>query len=262
VARGPYGRFARYYDAVYEGMLDYRADCDYLERLFRRALHRRPRSVLDLGCGTGNHAVELARRGHDVLGLDRSNAQLAVARQKVCGTRFPVTFVQGDMARFRLRRQFDAAICMFGGFGYLLTDRDVRSHFGCVRDHLAPDGTYVFEFWQASAVIPGHRSWLARDRPYRLLRLDESTYDSAKHRLTFDFHFYVFRGKAVVDRFSESHALRVHTIREIRKLLSESGFSLAAAYGGTATEHGFTSPKKNTFRITAVARPMANSRHR
>lgn len=260
VSGEPYGRSARYYDAIYADLLDYKADCDYLETLFRRVLGRRPRSVLDLGCGTGNHAIELARRGYEVVGLDLSRSQLAVARRKLLGKRLPVTFVQGDMARFRLRRPFDAAICMFGGFGYLLLDRDVRSHLASVREHLAADGMYVFEFWQESAVIPGHQGWVARDRPHRLLRLSESAYDAARHRLAIDFHFYVFEGRRVVDRFSESHTLRVYAAGEMRELLSESAFALRGAYGGTATRHGFERPRKGTFRITAAARPVPTPR--
>ncbi len=255
-----YGRFARYYDAIYQDLLDYKADCDYLEKLFHERLRRRPASILDLGCGTGNHAIELARRGYEVVGLDVSKPQLAIARQKVRRKRLPVTFVHGDMARFHLRRQFDAAISMFGGFGYLLSDREVLSHFTSVRDHLPTDGMYVFEFWQESGVIPGRQDWLVRDRPYRLLRLSESTFDRAKHRLTIDFHFYVFQGSRVVDRFSESHAVRVYSLREMRKILSRSALALSAAYGGTATRHGHAPPKKATFRITAIARPVPKFR--
>src|SRR3972149_6103014 len=95
VSAGPYGRFARYYDAVYDGVLDYHADCDYLDSLFRRFLRRRPKSVLDLGCGTGSHAIELGRRGYEVVGLDLSKSQLAVAGRKLRGKDLPVTFVQG-----------------------------------------------------------------------------------------------------------------------------------------------------------------------
>lgn len=255
-----YGRFARYYDEIYHEILDYKADCDYLETLFRQRLHRRPESILDLGCGTGNHAIELARRGYEVVGLDKSVSQLAVARQKVSGRGLPVKFIHGDMVKFRLRRRFDAVICMFGGFGYMLSDRDLRSHFASVREHLPTDGVYVFEFWQESAVVPGHQSWLARDRPHRLLRLDQASFDRAKHRLTIDFQFYVFRGKQLADRFSEAHTVRVYALPEMRKLLLRSGFELSAAYGGTATKKSLARPKKATFRIMAIACPLPRLR--
>jgi SAM-dependent methyltransferase len=257
-----YGRFARYYDEVYRDIVDYKADADYLETLFQRFLRRRPRAVLDLGCGTGNHAVELARRGHKVTGLDASRAQLEIARAKVRGRRHRATFLQGDMRGFRLHGPFDAAVCMFGSFGYLLTDADVLAHFAAVRRHLPPDGIYAFEFWQESAAIPGLQSWLTRERPHRLLRLSQSRLDHARHRLTIDFHFYVFKGNRVVDRFSESHTTRLYTVREVRRLLNRAGLSLAAAFAATPKVKGFARPGKKTFRVMAVARPIPKLRAR
>ena len=76
-----YGRFARYYDRIYDGIVDYEGDVDFLERAFLR-FRRKPRTILDLGCGTGNHDLPLARRGYEVTGLDRSQAMLVQARKK------------------------------------------------------------------------------------------------------------------------------------------------------------------------------------
>ncbi|MEK6851919.1 MAG: class I SAM-dependent methyltransferase [Candidatus Thermoplasmatota archaeon] len=256
---GPYARFAKYYDLVYEELLDYRGDCDSLEALFRRFLGTRPRSVLDLGCGTGNHAVILGERGYDVLGLDRSRPQLAVARAKVDGRSLPVSFVQKDMRRFDLRRRFDAAICMFGGFGYLLTDRDVVSHFVAVRRHLAAAGLYVFEFWQESGVIPGHKGWVLRERPFRIIRLDRSTHDPRRHRLSVEFRFFVFDRDRLRERFGESHVLRLYRTAEIRRLLARGGMRLVAAYAGRQRPGRFPAVRENSFAVLAVARPGARS---
>src|SRR5213593_20919 len=160
----PYERFARYYDAIYERIVDYDADCDYLESLCRRFLRRKPKSVLDLGCGTGNHAIELGRRGYEVVGLDISKSQLSVAHTKLRGKNLPVTFVQGDMARFDLKPRFDMAICMFGGFGHMLSASEVASHFASVRRHLGPGGLYVFEFWHEPAAYDHHESYVYRQK--------------------------------------------------------------------------------------------------
>lgn len=252
---GPYEKFARYYDTIYDGILDYKADCDYLESLFDRFLHRRPNSILDVGCGTGNHAVELGRRGYEVVGLDISKSQLEVAREKVRGTRLPVKFVQGDMARFDLRRRFDATVCMFGGFGHLRSAREVRSHFASVRDHLAADGTYMFEFWHEPAAFDFHQSYVHRPGQPELIRLDESRTDRRRHQLAMTFRFFVLSGGQVVDRFTEVHIARLYTVPEMRRLVGDTGFVLEALYGGTGTKKTMRAPRSSTFRITAVVRP-------
>lgn len=251
----PYERFAKYYDVIYHDLVDYAGDADYLEALFRKSFGRKPESVLDLGCGTGTHAIELARRGYDVAGVDVSRAQLQEARAKAREEGLSITFTQQDMRNIDLDRTFDAAISMFGGFGYLLTDHDVLSHFRHVRSHLNPDGLYAFEFWQESAVERDHRGWVHREKPFRLIRLDRNHHDVKRHRLTFDFTFFVFDGDRLEETFTETHTVRMYTIAEMRRLLTKAGFRLSAAYGATREKKGFTPALRNSFRVMAVAQP-------
>ncbi len=252
----PYGRFARYYDFIYDRLVNYRGDVAFLGAIFRKFSKERPRDLLDLGCGTGNHAVLLARRGYQVTGLDVSPAQLGIARRKARAMGLPVRFVRGDMASFDLGATFDAAICMFGGFGYLIRDRDVLSCFRSVLRHLRPRGLFVFEFWQSSGTMPSpHKSWLQLRGPeYELIRLDESRFDPRTRLLPGEFRFFVIRGGRVVDRFTEAHPMRTYTVAEMRRLLARGGFDLVGAYGVTNREKGFRRPRRNDFRVMAVAR--------
>lgn len=76
--------------------------------------------VLDVGCGTGRHAIELARRGYAVTGLDLSPAMLGEARVRAAGAGVAVRWVQADAAAFDLPEGFDGAICLCeGAFGLL-----------------------------------------------------------------------------------------------------------------------------------------------
>ena len=249
-----YGRFAKYYDLIYRDIVDYKGDCDYLEKLFRKfGGERRAHAVLDLGCGTGNHAIELARRGHQVMGIDLSAAQLREARAKVRRQKLAVRFLHGDMRRFDLGRRFDAAIAMFGGFGHVLSDRDVVSHFRCVRRHLEAGGLYAFEFWQESAAFDRVRSWVLRENALRIIRLDDSRTDRVRHRLRIDFRFFVLDGDRLRERFRETHVVRLYALPEIRRLLSRGGLKLVAAYAATPANKGFEPVRKDDFRVMAVA---------
>lgn len=76
--------------------------------------------ILDVGCGTGRHAVELARRGFSVTGLDVSAAMLAQAAQAADRAGVHVEWVRSDATRFSLPTEYDAAVCLCeGGFGLL-----------------------------------------------------------------------------------------------------------------------------------------------
>src|SRR2546426_1103823 len=137
-----FDRIAEYYDVLHDGV-DYPAECNLLERVFSRFLGGRPVTILDLGCGTGNHALELASRGYQVTGINASPGMVRVARKKARG-RTKATFVKGDMRRFDLGHTFDAAMCLDGAFTHLLTDRDLLAH---LRKALARAGMQIVRFF-------------------------------------------------------------------------------------------------------------------
>ncbi len=252
---GSYERFAAYYDFIYEEIVNYEGDVDFLEAIFRRRMHPRPRSLLDLGCGTGNHDLRLAARGYDVTGPDRSADQLAVARRKAKKARLDVRFVRGDMRSFHLGRTFDAAVCMFGAFGYLTRVSDLVRCLASLRRHLSSDGLFVFEFWQTSAVRPQQDWFHKAGREYELVRLSEGRFDVRRHLLSVEFRFFVFRSRRVLDRFDETHTVRTFAIPEMRGILRRGGFDLRATYAATPEKKTFRPASPDTFRIMAIARP-------
>lgn len=257
-----YGRFARYYDFIYRDLVNYAGDVAFLQAVFRRWMTERPARILDLGCGTGSHDLPLARRGYEVTGLDLSSAQLAVARDKARRAHLRIRFVRGDMRSFDLRRTFDAAVCMFGAFGYLLEPSDVQSCLRSIRRHLRPGAVFVFEFWQSRAARPaGFQSWFHKVGPeYELVRLSESRYDPATRLLPIDFRFFIFRGERMLDRFDETHTIRTYDVDRLRKALETGGFDPLAMYAATPQEKAFRPVRKDTFRIMAVARPRSDAR--
>ncbi|HYM40642.1 MAG TPA: class I SAM-dependent methyltransferase [Thermoplasmata archaeon] len=255
--RSAYRRFAAYYDFIYHDLVNYDGDVDFLEAVFRRTMRSPPRALLDLGCGTGNHDLPLARRGYEVTGLDLSQAQLAIARRKARNARLPVRFVHGDMRTFRLGRTFDAAVCMFVAIGYLTRSMDFVRCLRSLRRHLNPGAVFVFEFWHTPAARP-RDDWFHKAGPeYELIRLGEGRYDVHRHLVSVAYHFFVFRSRKILDRFDEDHVLRTYTIPEMRALLRRCGFDLVGAYAATNVQKGFRRPARDTFRIMAVARARA-----
>lgn len=143
--------YAASYDALYADK-DYEAECDLLEEIFGRS-GRAVRTVLDLGCGTGAHAIRLAQRGFEVVGVDISDGMLEVAKRRAAQPASSgVSFVRGDIRAIRLNRQFDAVIGMFAVLGYQTTDEDVRQTLQTVRSHLDPGGPFIFDVWYGPAV--------------------------------------------------------------------------------------------------------------
>lgn len=133
--------YARKYDG--EGFVQgTRGECDFIEREIGTDKSRR---ILDIGCGTGRHAIELARRGYAVVGVDLSNSQLTRARQKAAAQGAPVDFRQGDARELPFRAEFDLAIMLCeGAFPLMETDEmNFQILQGAARA-LRPGGKLVF----------------------------------------------------------------------------------------------------------------------
>jgi SAM-dependent methyltransferase len=74
--------------------------------------------VLDLGCGTGRHSLELARRGFQVIGIDRTAMFLEEARTRAAAEKLKIQFVEADMRTFVSPEKFDAIVNLYTSFGY------------------------------------------------------------------------------------------------------------------------------------------------
>lgn len=76
-----FNRYSNYYDTLYEDK-NYGAECDFIETIFSKFYLAPVKHILDLGCGTGGHAIPLAQRGYHVTGIDRSEEMLKKAEEK------------------------------------------------------------------------------------------------------------------------------------------------------------------------------------
>jgi len=79
--------------------------------------------ILDIGCGTGRHAIELAKRGYSVTGIDLSESQISRAREKAADEKTDVEFLVADARNLQYRNEFDLVIMICeGGFSLMETD--------------------------------------------------------------------------------------------------------------------------------------------
>lgn len=103
-----------------------RAEVDFILAEFGLPVGSR---ILDMGCGTGRHAVELAGRGYRVTGVDIAAGMLNEARKAARAARVVVQWIEADATHFTTDERFDAALCLCGGaFGILNLDDDPATH--------------------------------------------------------------------------------------------------------------------------------------
>jgi 2-polyprenyl-3-methyl-5-hydroxy-6-metoxy-1,4-benzoquinol methylase len=117
-------------------------ECDFLETEFNFDKSLR---ILDIGCGTGRHAIELTRRGYTVTGIDLSEAQLRRAREKAAEAGLNIDFRQHDARNLPFDAEFEAAIMLCeGGFPLMETDEMNFEILKNATRALKPDGKFIF----------------------------------------------------------------------------------------------------------------------
>jgi len=117
-------------------------ECDFIEGELDFS---KEGQILDVGCGTGRHAVELAARGYRVTGIDLSAAMLEQARLKAARQRLDIEFIQCDARNLPFDRRFDAAIMLCeGAFPLMETDEMNFQILQNVSRALKPAATFIF----------------------------------------------------------------------------------------------------------------------
>ena len=140
---GSYDFLAGSYDALTTDV-DYPTWADYIERHFAR-LGRPVRTVLDLACGTGSLTCELAGRGYEVTGVDKSPEMLSLAEEKCRDLDNRPRFFCEGMEALRLPGRVDACVCCLDSVNYVLQPRKLERAFRRVYDCLEPGGLFLFD---------------------------------------------------------------------------------------------------------------------
>jgi SAM-dependent methyltransferase len=106
--------------------------------------------LLDVGCGPGRHALALAARGADVVGVDRSHTFIELARKAAEDASLPATFLEQDVRDLDVGSEFDVVLCLCqGGFG-LVGGRDEPAVFSRMAAALAPGGRLALSAFSAA----------------------------------------------------------------------------------------------------------------
>ena len=249
----PFGAvYANCYDALYHEK-NYQAECDLIEQLFRTYGDGQIKRVLDLGCGTGNHALPLSARGFEVIGVDRSESMLAKARAKTPEHR---VFYQGDIRTVDLGRQFDAALLMFAVLGYQLDNADAIAALRAARRHLRSGGLLLFDVWYGPAVLfqrPSERIKIIPTSVGNILRASTSELDTRRQTCTVRYHVWTFAAEQLLSENEEEHTVRYFFPLELSLFLESSGFALVRL---GAFPRFDTEPDEKSWNVLCVARAV------
>jgi 2-polyprenyl-3-methyl-5-hydroxy-6-metoxy-1,4-benzoquinol methylase len=142
--------YAQYYD-YFNLEKNYKSESLYVDELIKKYNHSTKR-ILDIGCGTGLHDIELSKLGYDVVGIDISEDMINVARSNAAKAGCKVDFLKDVNKQFSLEEKFDTVISLFHVMSYQTTMEQRNEIFSLVEKSLKMGGIFIFDFWYAPAV--------------------------------------------------------------------------------------------------------------
>lgn len=203
--------------------------------------------ILDVACGHGRHALELARRGYRVTGTDLSEPSLELARESAREAGVEVDYTQANMLELPWRDEFDGALNLFSSFAYFPEEAEDEQAARSIAATLKPGGRFVLDVFNPIVLVSDRfdqRGW--EELPDGRFVLEERAYDAVAGRSSSTFR--VVRPDGTQGEFSIS--LRAYTHPELAALLRRAGFEPVSVHGGWEGE-AFT---RDTWRMILTAR--------
>jgi SAM-dependent methyltransferase len=257
-----YRKFGEYYDAIYADR-DYAKDVKLVDRLLQGFAGRGALRILELGCGTGGHTLPLARMGHEIVGVDQSPAMLSAARRKAAiAPELKISFQETDVRALAFRHEFDACISMFGCMSYLITSEDLRQTLQGVAHSLLPQGIFIFDFWNESAVTGQKPSVRRKDvvlgAHQNLVRMATPEVDWKTKTCSIRYQVSLLENRTVKESFEETHKVRFFSQKEMTAQLEGTGFEVL----DFQTPDGGKSGMDESWFLAAIARRKRESGRR
>ncbi len=186
-------------------------------------------AVLDLCCGPGRHAVEFARRGFRVTGVDRSPFLLARARERAAESQVTVEWAQEDMRRFERPCAFHLACSLFTSFGYFEREQEDLEVLRHIERSLNPGGVLVLEMLGKERLARVYQNAVATEFPDGAVLLQRHEVVSDWSRIRNE---WILLKDGRYRTFQFEHT--IYSGRELKERLLASGFSEVQLFGDLA----------------------------
>jgi SAM-dependent methyltransferase len=224
----PFHAYARYYDLLYRDK-PYAAEAAYVvDTALRHGCA--VESMLELGVGTGGHAVHFLDLANHVEGVDISREMLSAAEErrralpKTVGDR--LVLHQGDVRDVRLGRRFSLVVSMFHVMSYQCTNEYLMAAFRTAREHLDLGGLFIFDVWHGPGVLcelPAVRVRRLRDDHTEVERIAEPVLRSREDIVDVNYTIHVTdRRSGAMELIVEKHEMRYFFEPELIHMLALS----------------------------------------
>lgn len=219
--------YAYYYNAFYKDK-NYRAETEQVILLLKK-YGKDVKRIINFGCGTGKHDMELADMGYQCMGIDMSQMMIDIAKKNTLGKE-NIDFSVADIRKYKTSAQYDAVISLFHVMSYQNTNEDIQEAFQAARRALSAGGIFLFDVWYGPGVLsdkPALRVKEIQDDQYRLIRIARPVMHDKTNVVDVCYEILVIDNRTGETKtISEVHSMRYFFRPELERYLEKAGFEL------------------------------------
>lgn len=243
-----YEAFAAVYDIFME-QVDYAGWLHHIFAVWDK-FGVKPKTVVDLGCGTGSILLPLAKAGFDVIGVDLSPEMLAEADHKAREEGLSVRLACQDMTELELGEKADCVLSLCDCMNYLTEDGQLADAFQSIARHMKKESLFLFDMnteYKFREVL-GQNIFASAEESAAYIW--ENDYDEEEKINEYYVSFFIENEDGLYERMEEYHYERAYSMEEIENGLQEAGLELLGVYDG----YSFDVPHEKSERLLFAAR--------
>ena len=227
--------------------VDYEATVGFYMQILQREGYK-PRTVVDLACGTGSVTAILARMGYPVLGIDMSEEMLTEAAMKTMDLDPMPRFVCQKLQELRLPKAVDMAVCALDSLDYVTDPADCAEAIRRVYKALNPGGIFIFDV-NTPEKLKAMDGQVFLDEDDDVYCVWRGEFDEETNICTYWMDLFQRQGK-VWNRNYEEHREYAYSEEQLRTFLKAAGFTHIEVYA----DRRFEAPREGEQRIYFKAR--------
>lgn len=222
--------YAYYYNAFYQDK-DYAAESRQVDTLLKR-YGDNIKKIINYGCGTGRHDIELSKLGYDCSGIDMSPLMIEIAKKnyKNIGEGVNCDFAVADIRTYESKIRYDAVISLFHVMSYQNSNNDILAAFRSARKVLKDGGLFLFDCWYGPGVLsdpPVVRVKKVEDDSYKLIRIARPVMHDRTNIVDVCYEVLVIEKETGCTKMiDETHHMRYFFSPELEFYLKDTGFEL------------------------------------
>ncbi len=188
--------YSKIYDFLYTKK-NYTKETNLIKKILRKYLPN-SKSLLDLGCGTGQYSNLMTKLKLDVVGVDRSSSMLNIAKKKYKKNK-RLSFIKSNIQNMNLKKKFDIISALFHILSYHTSEKEIDKFFSKSYLHLNKNGILIFDFWYENGVFNLQSTLKMREvnnSMYKILRITISKWYKKINQI-FDIHDLIVLNKKI-----------------------------------------------------------------